>query len=305
MLIGMMIGVCWGVLAEEAFGSFQNAAYQAIGIVGLVYLFEIWRYCRAGAPSRVRFEGPSFVRRAIWALPSIAVLSALNLVPISTLEAAALDRRLRRLTKTVPLDRPAIEQITHTLKHSDTYKVKLPPRTITAVQSALEETVKLNPSVAEEAIKAGSLATSAATINLDLPKDIHGPIFDSLPEAKGSRWMFVAIAANTGPDNYQTIGMARQPDVARMEPIGHDFSITPQADYGPAFLVVKGLTATLDQFRLKHVVFQNMILTYNGGPLILEDVYFYQCEFQFRPSENSWKLMRLIQTGGWVRFSSA
>jgi hypothetical protein len=240
-------------------------------------------------------------RRLAWLSASaIALLAALPEV-----EAAILDRRLRRLTTNVPLNRESIEEATQTVDEATKYKVKIPRKTIAALQSALRETAKSDPTLSEEALKGASAAASAATVDIGLPKEMQGhPMYDTLPEAKGSAWIFSAIATNTGPDNYSTIGVSRQPDVAKMERLVEPLPASGYGPYGPAFLLVKGLTATLDGYYLKHVVFQNMRLTYRGGPLILEDVYFFQCYFEFLPSENSWKLMSAIIAGGWIRFSS-
>ena len=128
-------------------------------------------------------------------------------------------------------------------------------------------------------------------------------MFGSFPEAKGSTWVFTPIATNAGPDNYSLIGFARQSDVARMEPINAPF--TTSSAFGPAFLLVKGLTADLDGFRLRNVVFQDMHLTYHGGPLMLENVYFYHCELQFDSTDAGWRLISAVTSArGWVTFSS-
>jgi hypothetical protein len=173
----------------------------------------------------------------------------------------------------------------------------------TGVLPALQKTSEITPRLSADAMRAGSAAASASTVNIDLPKEMQGKAFASLPEAKGSTWSFLPIPINTGPDNYQTIGLAHQLDVARMERI--DQPILKLSEYGPALLLVKGLTATLDGYLLKHVIFQDMRLIYHGGPLILEDVYFLHCEFQFDPNEQAWRLLSAITAGGWVTFSSA
>ena len=71
-------------------------------------------------------------------------------------------------------------------------------------------------------------------------------------------------------------------------------------------MLVKGLNANLDGFYLKNVVFQNTALTYRGGPLILENVYFVDCEFRVDSSRGSWELLSAISNSkdGWVSFSA-
>jgi hypothetical protein len=59
----------------------------------------------------------------------------------------------------------------------------------------------------------------------------------------------------------------------------------------------------LDGWHLKHVLFQDMKLLYHGGPLLLEDVYFFNCQLECMPSDNSWKLISDVTNGGWVTAS--
>jgi hypothetical protein len=141
------------------------------------------------------------------------------------------------------------------------------------------------------------------TVNIEEPKEMQGKVsFGSHPEAKGSTWSMIPIATNTGPDNYGWIGIAHAPDAAVMERI--DSPAPPPTGYGPAFLVVKGLTANLDGFHLRNTIFQDMVLIYHGGPLILDDVYFVDCKFQLDPTVNSQQLISAVAQGGWVSFSS-
>lgn len=233
----------------------------------------------------------------------LALLSGISIVLLAALpgvEAAALDRRLRRLTRNVPLDPGSIREVRQTVEEAVRYKVRLPTSSLKAVVAALNETSKADPNLAGAALNAGGAVASAATVNIEPPEEMRDKALGSIP--KGSAWTFMPIAANTGPDNYATIGLARQPHVAKMDLI--DKPNPPGSDYGPAFLVVKGLTAALDGYLLKNVVFQDMILIYHGGPLILEDVYFFHCEFRFDPSEETWRLLSAVTAGGWVRFST-
>ena len=40
----------------------------------------------------------------------------------------------------------------------------------------------------------------------------------------------------------------------------------------------------LDGFQLKNVVFDGMTVEYNGGPLVMDNVYFVNCKFTVKPS---------------------
>lgn len=63
-----------------------------------------------------------------------------------------------------------------------------------------------------------------------------------------------------------------------MEPLTGPFE--PQ-QHGPEFFVVsgRGVELILDGFRLKNVVIHDMQVSYDGGPLTMENVYFVNCTF--------------------------
>jgi hypothetical protein len=212
--------------------------------------------------------------------------------------ATVLDRRLQKEIQATPLDQASIEKVIQAMDDAHAFGIRLPSKTILNAQATLRMTSEVAPALSSEAIRAASAVASNSTIDIGLPPDFHGKIYDRLPEANGSKWRFQPIATNTGPDNYSTIGMARPPDVAEMERVDNPLPST--SEYGPAFLVAKDLTATLDGFHLKHVVFQDMKLIYSGGRLSLDSVFFLNCEIECRPSGNAWKLISTISKGGWA-----
>lgn len=288
--LSLMIAFGFTILMFVASGSERFA-----GLAGLVVLaicticFAIYACNHAseiavettnrGAGKYAFLYQPVTRRGALLSGAALAVLAALP-----GAASAALDKRLRQLTARGSFDEKSIKGIAGVFRDASVFGAKL------------------DAHLAIPAISAGSAAASASTVNLELPVEMQSKMFDSFPEAKGSTWVFTPIATNTGPDNYSLIGFARQPDVARMEHINAPF--TTFSTFGPAFLVTKGLTADLDGYRLKNVVFQDMHLIYHGGPLILENVYFYRCELQFDSTAAGWRLISAITSArGWVSFS--
>ncbi len=83
-------------------------------------------------------------------------------------------------------------------------------------------------------------------------------------------------------------------DAAVMEKIGHTLNLN--AKIGPAFLLVQGpavpqgIGFSLDGFRLKHVIFSNVRIIYNGGALDMDDVYFVNCTFEVQRAPQGFKL---------------
>ena len=280
----------------------RSAALGGLTVLGISMLcLTVYSCTTSPQMAAIRLSDDGLLYRPV--SRRLALLSGISIVLLAALpgvEAAALDRKLRRLTRNVPLDPGSIREVRQTIDEAVRYKVRLPSSSLKAVVAALNETSNADPNLAVEALHVGGVAASAATVNIEPPEEMRDKASASIPI--GSLWTFMPIATNTGPDNYATIGVARQPHVAKMDLI--DKPNPPRSDYGPAFLLVKGLTATLDGYFLKNVVFQDMILVYHGGPLILEDVYFFRCEFRLDPTAYSWQLLSAIAAGGWVRFSS-
>ncbi len=235
------------------------------------------------------------------ALVSAAAIALLAAWP--GVAEAALERKLRRLTARVPLGPDSIDEITRTLDQAAALRVRL-PNNIDTVVSALHQTAKLDQNLSAGAINAGSAAAAASTVNIDLPEEMRGKMFSSLPKGTNATGGIWGIPTETGePDSYSIIGKARQEDAARIMPITL-LPYHPDSQYGPAFFVVTGPTATLDGEYLKNVVFRNIRVVYHGGPVILKNVYFLDCQFQVDSNEQSWRLLSSVIKGGWVTFSS-
>ena len=59
----------------------------------------------------------------------------------------------------------------------------------------------------------------------------------------------------------------------------------PSSSPGFAFLALDGhdrTEFTLDGFRIRHVIFRNARIVYDGGPVNLQDVYFVNCTFEIK-----------------------
>jgi hypothetical protein len=78
-------------------------------------------------------------------------------------------------------------------------------------------------------------------------------------------------------------GGAVPPDRAAIyEQIGSEHTVP----LSPARLIVTGPgTAHLDRHRIRNVVFRGIRIVYDGGPLILDNVYFIDCTFDAPPSQ--------------------
>ena len=59
----------------------------------------------------------------------------------------------------------------------------------------------------------------------------------------------------------------------------------------------------LDNMQLKNVVVQNTDVIYEGGPIILENVHFLNCNFEIKRAPNSEELTAYLLEPGPITFS--
>jgi len=76
--------------------------------------------------------------------------------------------------------------------------------------------------------------------------------------------------------------------------------IPPQGQEGPEFVIVQPSAGSqsslvkLDGHRLKNVIYINLQIEYDGGPVILENVSFINCSFVLQQNDNSSSLAKAV-----------
>ncbi len=282
-----------------------NAAKQgllivAIGMIGTTITHSLFPSRQARGEEGtdpVPTQGSS-MRRPFLTATFAAIVVFLGLSE-EHLEAEILERRLRSLTKTVPLKKESILQISDLFGRAETAKVRLSPPALGRVKTALKQTYEVDRSLEKNAIQAGAAIVSYST--LSLPPEIEHALMHGKPLVPAPHdWGFAPIGNGGEMDTtirretlsskrYQLIDFNPAPDYALMEKIGQNAA--GSAEYGPAFMLAQELDAELDGFHLRRVIFRNARIFYNGGPVILEHVYFLNCEFTLAIGPNSWALV--------------
>lgn len=84
---------------------------------------------------------------------------------------------------------------------------------------------------------------------------------------------------------FGTVGTVPRDQAAVMDYIGHD--LNAKLAVGNALLIGRGGTFQLDNMHMKNVVLINVHVVYEGGPIILENVYFMDCTFEIKRGRNS------------------
>jgi hypothetical protein len=102
----------------------------------------------------------------------------------------------------------------------------------------------------------------------------------------------------------QWMGVSASPAVPELHPVGTANENSKLAE-GPAFLLLTGSTVNLDGMVLKRIVIRDAMITYSGGYLSLDQVYFVNCVFKMQPKKSAFLLAKAaFNTSGVVDFQS-
>lgn len=116
-LTSMAAGFASGALARVFGYPFEVSAYGAAAMVCFFYFLQAWLYCRIPSARTVRKEQPLIGRRFYLVATGLASL-LLMILPERSVEAAVLERRLRKLTQKSPLSPQAAKEIVSTLEQA-------------------------------------------------------------------------------------------------------------------------------------------------------------------------------------------
>ena len=79
---------------------------------------------------------------------------------------------------------------------------------------------------------------------------------------------------------FAAVGSAPISEAVRFSPIGKDPNTNQES--GDAVLIGTGGSVEIDGMEMRHVVFRNTEIIYNGGPIRMSDVYFVDCTFKIK-----------------------
>jgi hypothetical protein len=111
----------------------------------------------------------------------------------------------------------------------------------------------------------------------------------------------ILIVASGDPYGSDTLAVGTVPieQAAIYKPIGS--TKKPTGSTGAAFIIVKYPPTQgrlqLDGMHIRNVIFRDSLIEYNGGPALLENVYFVNCRFSFTNNEGGRGLGNTILTG--------
>jgi hypothetical protein len=88
---------------------------------------------------------------------------------------------------------------------------------------------------------------------------------------------------------------------AVMYPIGH---VPKNPSHGNKFIVLYDGNVVLDNTQFRHVIIYNAHIIWEGGPIIMQDVYFINCTFNL-PREKGQSLAATILSNTSVDFQAS
>lgn len=167
---------------------------------------------------------------------------------------------------------PELKQLAKTAKSEN---VALKPEAVQKVGTKLIEVGDHSPDAWQTAL---SFVDYKSFLNPSLPFNRPIPIG---PDVNLTTHYDVVHPAGLPPAKMGVWGIAPKDQAAKYGLIGTDKN--QQEAIGNAFIFMDGNWATLDGMGLKHVIFRNVHIVYQGGSLELDDVYFLNCTFDGLP----------------------
>ena len=102
--------------------------------------------------------------------------------------------------------------------------------------------------------------------------------------------------------NLVAAGMGEYPNVPQLRQIG-----LPDANEklieGPSYLILEGGVVRLDEMIMKRVIIRDATVIYQGGPALLQGVYFVNCKFEIQPKQTGQLLATAIFANPATNFS--
>jgi hypothetical protein len=181
---------------------------------------------------------------------------------------------------------PLIQQLIH--KRISESKNLSPAELKNLVQLAKRENVKLDSReikvTADKLLAESKTNPDAWNATLAL-LDYKSFVNPSLPNAPSSQisgtvhtdYEFTVPYTGASPPTFAVTGVVPEQNGARFQHIGHDTN--EGRDSGNQFILGRNGTLQLDGMELRHVILIGVAVVYHGGPVVLDDVYFFNCSF--------------------------
>lgn len=185
-----------------------------------------------------------------------------------------------------PTDPRSSEEVQRTLSHAKGAGLKIAAEVVKGVADKFVQAAQTNPNAWNTALYC---ADYTSFLNGNNP---------AAPSAEGSvlttQYKSLTPPGERGPESMTVLGIVTKDKAAKLNVIGED--LNAHQTRGDAYIFVNGGGILLDNMDVRNVVFRNTHITYNGGPLKAEGVYFINCTFTIaQQSEGQRLLLTLLE----------
>jgi hypothetical protein len=286
------IGLGWlslllGASPEESLRGSVVAAFLIITAWTLVY-------CTQAKSVSLDNVGLVTPRRAMIAMGVIAAATALGL-ELKNIEAAIINRKLKRLGDPKKMDDRTIEMVTSAIIYAKDNDLPGDLRSTTETGISFLEMAYTQPKALEAAQGYLGYRTN---FNRNLIAVKNASEIATTPYAGDETHYAQRFLPGFATPRITVGGSVPADRGVRMNRIGVDENVQRHDEV----MLVEGGGYYLDEVEIRHVVFRYTTLAYDGGPLILEGVVFVNCSFILRDTPIVNAFARQVFTSSSVNF---
>jgi hypothetical protein len=300
--MAIAMGAGTGMLSESLGASVTLSAVLCVSAIGIVEITRAWRYVQPAGERRAALDLPSATRRSLILVPVSALfLFILTLVPVSKVEAAVIERRLKESADN-PFNPQNANDAEKTLIHAETSNIKLRPNVV-------EKTGKkfLDAAETESDPRAWDTALSfldyRSFLNTDAQPILRDPQDD---EPIFHTYYYDKWVEGTEHTPMRVFGKVPLAQSARLNLIGRNFQAG--RTFGNAFLLIEGTggndSVYIDGMDMKNILIRHANIFYEGGPVIMENICFVNCAFRLIQNSTTAQLAAKVLESPCITFTA-
>jgi hypothetical protein len=269
---------------------------------GIVEIARAWTYVQPHT-RKVADSQPSRIRRSLILAPAFfLVFLACWLLPVSGIEAAAVERKLKD-TADDPLDPENLKETKRTLIRAEVSKVKIHPTVVQDAGNKFLNAAVNNPDNPDAWNATLAYVNYKSFLNTSLSVKVSSAFpsgikftttyhFLTPPGTSSPEFSVVGDVPAGGAESAQ-FGDIGKPDLNASNLIANDW------------IIAAGGALILDGMRFKKVIFRNVEIYYNGGPLEMNEVYCLGCTFNITQTPNGKRFVeRFLDPSPSIKFNA-
>lgn len=186
----------------------------------------------------------------------------------------------------------SIKEAQTVLRSAQNSKVQLATDTIAETGKRFVDATKSNPGAWDAVVAFLNYRTYLNSITVPMPPQLQN--VTALTSYK--------IPAENGRIGVmKTSGVSKYPDVAQFRLITAS-DLNAQLGVGPSYILLESSDIKLDGLYVQRMIFINSHISYRGGPVSLDNVYFLNCTFDIDRRPNGQELTKKMLAGPITNF---